>query len=334
MRIRHTSRASRGRMEARWRIRTSRMESLIAACGDPTQAGTPTGSVPGEFSATPCRMPADASVPDRDIGSIACSARRGPLLGAWREAAGIDRTRALLDRSGCAVRSMVTMQRALPRRFTAALTLAAIALTSPACEKKKPDGDGATGPTSTAPASGSSAADAAPSALVLRETGLGGVNAGTPGTLAGVRAALPGLEIRDAEIAAGEGETSRGFDVVRHGHVIAQIVLDDAGKVSFIDATGDGEADAIRTSDGIAVGASFDDVRGAGADRCEVVKTAGDQIDDWPDATCLREGGHIRYELQIEEGAPAPEETGPVSSLRARVVRVLWFARADDAILK
>ena len=252
------------------------------------------------------------------------------------------------------------MTRAFRKRFTATLALgAAIGSLGPAgCEKKKQaDSAAAATPTAAAPTAPTASPSAAPAdaaapaadvpadagppaggALVLGEAGLGGINGATPGTVAGMRAALPGLEIREAEIPAGEGETSRGFDVVRGGRVVAQVVLDDAGKVAFIDASGEGSgeagADAIRTSDGIAVGASFDDVRRAGADRCEVVKTAEDQIDDWPDATCLREGGHIRYELQIEDGAPAPDRTGPVSSLRAKVVRVLWFASAANTAMR
>jgi hypothetical protein len=252
---------------------------------------------------------------------------------------------------------MATMTRPFRKRFAAGLALgAAIGLAGSAgCEKKKVDGGApatattpttptatpSTAPADAAPPAADEPADAAPpagGALVLTEKGLGGVNAATPGTLEGVRAALPGLEIREAEIDAGEGETSRGFDVVRGGRVVAQVVLDDAGKVSFIDATGEGSdeaaAAAIRTSDGIAAGASFADVRKAGADQCEIVKTADDQIDDWPDATCLREGGHIRYELQIEPGAPSPAETGPVSSLRARVIRVLWFSDARHTVLR
>lgn len=247
------------------------------------------------------------------------------------------------------------MKSSLPKRLAASLALAAAigALGASGCEKKRADEPAAptTAATPAAHTTNAGPADAAPiaapadpapardEALVLTEAGLGGINAATPGTLAAIQAALPGLEIREAEIAAGEGETSRGFDVVRGGQVVAQVVLDDAGKISFIDASGEGGADnsasAIRTSDGIAVGAAFADVHKAGANRCEIVKTADDQIDDWPDATCLRENGHIRYELQLEDdGAPPPRETGPVSSLKARVVRVLWFARAEHAILR
>lgn len=252
------------------------------------------------------------------------------------------------------------MKSFLPKRFAAALAVAISigAVGASGCEKKTKEADAPaappSAPTSTAsttatgapepanPATTATPADAAPpaagEALVLHEGGLGGVNAATPGTLAAIQAALPGLEIREAEIAAGEGETSRGFAVVRRGRVIAQVLLDDAGRVSFIDASGEGGAEdaslAIRTSDGVAVGTAFADVRKAGANRCEVVKTADDQIDDWPDATCLRENGHIRYELQLDDGAPPPKETGPVSSLQARVVRVLWFAGPEQAVLK
>jgi hypothetical protein len=228
----------------------------------------------------------------------------------------------------------------LSKRFAAALALATSigTLAASGCEKKGAEEPAApTAPTPAAPAD--PAPPAQDKALVLTEAGLGGVTAATPGTLAAIQAALPGLEIREAEIDAGEGETSRGFDVVRGGRVIAQVVLDDDGKLSFIDASGEGgaenAADAIRTSDGVTVGATAADVRKAGADHCEIVKTADDQIDDWPDATCLRENGHIRYELQLEDdGEPAPKETGPVSSLNARVIRVLWFARAEDAVLR
>jgi hypothetical protein len=243
----------------------------------------------------------------------------------------------------------VDVKRSRSKRFTATLALGAAigAVGSSGCQKKQTSEGTATVPTapmsapSTAPTRASGPADAAPpaggGALVLGEAGLAGLNASTPGTLAGVQAALPGLEIREVEVEAGEGETSRGFDVVRRGRVIAQVVLDDAGKVSFIDASGEDDeehaADAIRTSDGIAVGASFADLRKAGVDRCEIVKDDDDQIDDWPDATCLRENGHIRYELQLDPGGSAPREAGPVSSLRAHVVRVLWFARAEHAVL-
>jgi len=211
-------------------------------------------------------------------------------------------------------------------------------LAEPKPSDPKPSDPKPSDPKSAPADAGAPVADAGTPALALTSTGLGGVGRSTAGTLAAMRAALPGEEIREAEIPAGEGEVSKGFELLRGGRVVAQIVLDDGGAISHIDVSDGYAEDAakspnpIRGPGGIGVGAVFGVLRRSGAaSQCAVVKTADDQIDDWPDAACLGRDGTIRYEIEMELGASAPTRKGPVKSLRGVVSRMIWFADPKDA---
>ncbi|CAN5362884.1 hypothetical protein BH11MYX1_BH11MYX1_37220 [soil metagenome] len=91
----------------------------------------------------------------------------------------------------------------------------------------------------------------ATAALVLTNEGIGKVAPGFTGGLAELRAALPGLDVREAVIKDEDGRESPGYEV-HSGRELRFTLIGDKGKIYLDSKPG------LKTSDGLAIGASFE----------------------------------------------------------------------------
>jgi hypothetical protein len=158
----------------------------------------------------------------------------------------------------------------------------------------------------------------------LENGGIGGFKTGFSGGLAELKAALPGLDIKEAWLPIGEGEQVEGYEVRKGDDVLFTLVPDANGTV-LLETTND----AVVTADGIHTGSKFEELAAVAKPRkCEGINAEGFF------GVCTLGSDSIIYEIALDNEPPKNKAKLDKALAGKLVETIRWQTQAKLAVPK
>jgi hypothetical protein len=155
-----------------------------------------------------------------------------------------------------------------------------------------------------------------PAAMVIRADAVGPITARTPGSLLGLRRALPGYEVKPAHVVLGPTTNRLGFYVYKDGEKLLHVIPDGKGAIATVHAL---SPRVVASDRAWKMGAKLNSVRALSTCKCweeEVV-------------VCYRAGDHVAVSFARECGWDSyASEDDRQDLIGAPIHRVLWSPRA------
>lgn len=152
-------------------------------------------------------------------------------------------------------------------------------------------------------------------ALAIRPAAIGPITAKTPGTLAGLRRALPGYDVAPAHLVLGPSTSRLGFHVYKDGEPLLHVLPDDAGAIASVHAV---SRKVVAEGRPWRMGAKLIGVRALTTCKC------------WEEeiVVCFRIGEHVAvsFARECDWGSYATDDDRQ-DLIGAPIHRVLWSPR-------
>lgn len=151
--------------------------------------------------------------------------------------------------------------------------------------------------------------------LTIGRSAVGPITAKTPGSLIGLRRALPGFEVKPAHLELGTEKAQLGFNVYKDGEKLLHVLPDGKGGIFSVHAVSPKVATADRPWK---VGAKFNGVRSITTCKC-----SGEEI-----VVCFRLGDQVAVSFARECGWDSYSTDDDRQDLiGVPIQRVLWSPR-------
>jgi hypothetical protein len=177
------------------------------------------------------------------------------------------------------------------------------------------------------PAPDAAAAATAPAAGAiprLEEDGIGGFKTGFTGGLAELKAALPGLDIKEAWLAIGEGEQVEGYEIKQADELLFTLLPDANGTV-MLETT----SPKIVTADNLHTGSKYEELAAVARPRkCEGINAEGYF------GVCTIGDDPIVYELALDKEPPRNKAKLEKALAGKLIETIRWSTEAKLAVPK
>jgi hypothetical protein len=163
-----------------------------------------------------------------------------------------------------------------------------------------------------APPAGPATPEGPAPAMTIQKESVGPITAKTPGTLLGLRSALPGYEVKPAHVMIGQNTNRLGYNVYKDGEKLLQVLPDGKGGLFSIHALSTKVVPADRPW---RIGAKFNGVRAISTCKC------------WEDevVVCFKVGDHVAVTFARECSYDSYSTDDQLQDLiGAKIQRVLW----------